>query len=114
MQGDVVKVDLGDDKNRGSPQVSPNKQSAETTALRGALLALLGDEGGSLKELYANACSLGSKQEELRGLHAVAGLPSHWDQSCAGTLTTGALPWLDMGSLGRTGQNGEEGKLTFM
>lgn len=50
----------------------------------------------------------------MRGLHAGARPPSHCDQSCGGTAyTTGALPWLNVGSLGRTGQGGEEVKLPF-
>lgn len=90
--------------------MSPNKQSAETPGLRGALLALLGEGGGSPKGLYANTCGLGSKREELEACMQLQGcrLPGI---SCGGTAsTTGALPRLDAGSSGRSGQDGEEGR----
>lgn len=94
--------------------MSPNKQSVETTALWGALLAPLGDPGGSLKGLYAKARSLGRNRQnweacmQLQGYHRTG-------ISCGGAAyTTGALPWLDTGSSGRTGQDHEEGKPPFI
>lgn len=50
-------------------------------------------------------CSRGDRGG-VKSLHGVAGLQSHWDQRCEIADTTGALPWLGVGSVRVTGWDG--------
>lgn len=65
----------------------------------------MGMNGAHLKCLYTNAHSMGNEQEvsevcvQFQGYDLIGITETWWDSSHV-------LPWLDIGSLGRTGQDG--------